>query len=201
MFRFRIKTSFCQKISGATAGQKLGIILLLLGSLFLAAFWFLRSGDSRQRNNLSFEQAPPKTEEQTKDPLKIPQRIIISSRFMDLPVEEAEIISGEWQVSATGASHLARSALPGEKGNVIIYGHNKNNLFGPIKWMEKGEEVIIANKKGEEFVYEVIASDIVSPSQIEALMPTEEPTLTLYTCYGLLDRQRLVIFGRLKKAG
>lgn len=190
MFRNGIKVTLRQRTGG---------IIFLLGLVFSGTFFSLKVYHSWQRRVLSFSQPLPKVEEKEKDPNKLPQRIIIPKRKIDLPIEETEIKSGEWQVSATGASYLTQSALPGEKGNVIIYGHNRSHLFGPLKWVRKGEEVILENKKEEVFYYEIMETKIVSPDQIEVLLPTEEPILTLYTCFGFLDRQRFVVVGKLKR--
>lgn len=181
-----------------TLRQRAGGVILLFGIALLGIIFSLKAYDSWQRRVLSFSEPPPLVEEQEKDPNKLPQKIIIPSRNIDLPIEEAEILTGEWQISATGASHLVQSALPGEKGNVIIYGHNRNHLFGLLRWVEKGEEVLIKNKKEELFVYEIVETKVVSPDQIEVLLPTEEPTLTLYTCFGFLDSKRFVVIGKLK---
>lgn len=150
---------------------------------------------------MSFSEPPQLIEEQEKDTNKLPQKIIIPVHNIDLSIEEAEILNGEWEISATGASYLFQSALPGEKGNVIIYAHNRNHLFGPLRRIKKGEEVFIKNKKEEVFVYEIVETKVVSPDQIEVLLPTEEPTLTLYTCFGFLDSKRFVVVGKLKEGG
>lgn len=190
MFRSGIKLTF---------RQRAGSLIFLLGLVFSSTFFCLKVYHSWQRRALSFNQPPPQVEEKEKDPKKLPQRIIIPTRKIDLPIEEAEIIDGEWQVSATGASYLTQSALPGEKGNVIIYGHNRTYLLGPLRWVEKGEEVILENKKEEVFSYEIVETKVVSPDQIEVLLPTEEPILTLYTCFGFLDSRRFVVVGKLKR--
>ena len=148
---------------------------------------------------MSFSELPQPVEIQEKDPNKLPQRVIIPSHKIDLAIKETEILAGEWQVSASGASYLVQSALPGEKGNMIIYGHNWRRLFGPLRWVKQGEEILIKNKKGESFIYEIVETKVVSPSQVEVLLPTEEPTLTLYTCFGFLDSKRFVVVGKFKR--
>jgi len=98
-----------------------------------------------------------------------------------------------WQVSEKGASHLSISANPGEKGNIVIYGHNKNNLFGPIRWLEKGDSIKVINEEEKEFLYKVVGTVQVNPTELEYVLPKEKEILTLYTCDGFLDSRRYVV--------
>lgn len=197
----RIKAFFSQRVISLGLRQKLGVGFFFIGFLFLGLFFLFKVYDSWQKRGLSFSEPPPSVEKQEEDPGKLPQKIIIPRLKIDLPIEETGILKGEWEVSATAASYLVQSALPGERGKVIIYGHNRNHLFGPLKWLKKGEEVLIENKKEETFIYEIIETKVVSPDQIEVLLPTEEPTLILYTCFGFLDSKRFVVIGKLKQGG
>ena len=200
MYWNRIKSSFFQKIATFTPRQRLEGGLLLIGTIFLGMFSLLRTYDSWQGSILSFSQLPQSTNEQERDSNKLPQKITIPAHKIDLQIEGMEIVGGNWPVSTSSASYLLQSALPGEIGNVIIYGHNRSHLFGPLRWVQKGEEILLKNKKEEIFVYEVIETKVVSPDQIEVLLPTKEPTLTLYTCFGFLDAKRFVVVGRLKES-
>ncbi|MDZ4229403.1 MAG: sortase, partial [Patescibacteria group bacterium] len=116
---------------------------------------------------------------------------------LHLPITEATVTDGSWEISPDGASHWDNSANPGETGNIVIYGHNKTNLFGPIRWLSLGEEVTITDADGNEHRYRITETATVSPNQIEYIQPKNEETLTLYTCTGLFDSQRYVVIAKL----
>lgn len=173
--------------------RKVGLILIFIGITSFLVAVFLKE---YQGNPLSFSQAP--------EPVNIveegdlPEKILISKVGIDLPVLPTEVIDGSWEVSDEGASYLLGSGIPGREGNVIIYSHNKNHLFGPIRWLGEDDEIRLINKKGDEFIYRIKETKTVSPETIEVLSPTEEATLTLYTCAGFLDRERFVVVAKLQ---
>ena len=117
---------------------------------------------------------------------------------LSLDISEGAIVDGVWQISKVGASHLNVSANPGEGGNIVIYGHNKNSLFGPIRWIEKGAEIEINDENGNKYSYVVSETLEVSPDKIEYVLPKNEEILTLYTCSGFLDSKRYIVIARPK---
>ena len=176
--------------------QKIGLVLILLGLIFFLAAISLKEYQTSKKNPLSFSQAPQLVAVVEEGDL--PARIIIPQVKIDLQVFPAQVVEDQWQVSEEGVSYLLGSGIPGREDRVIIYGHNKNHLFGPIKWLSEGEEIKLVNRKGEEFVYQVVETKTVSHEEIEVLSPTQEPTLTLYTCTGFWDRERFVVVGKLQ---
>jgi len=161
--------------------------------LFLFGFLVIKAHSS---SSLSFSQKPQFEIESSEE--QYSARIIIPDLKIDLPVFSAKAEGEKWEIFENAASYLLGSGIPGQKGNVVIYSHNKRHLFGPLLRIKKGVEIKIENKKGEIFSYEVLETKIVAPSQIEILLPTEEPTLTLYTCAGFADSKRFVVVARLK---
>jgi len=122
-----------------------------------------------------------------------PVRITIPFLNLDLSVEEAQIVDNIWQVSKTGVSHLSSSADPGSGGNIVIYAHNKKNLFGPLLRVKKGDLINIQDETGVRHSYMVIETKIVSPREIGYVLPGNEEILTLYTCTGLADSKRFIV--------
>lgn len=179
-----------------SARQKNGLILLLIGFFcFLVAF-SIRGYQNLQQNILSFSQAPIINELVEEEDM--PEKILIPSVKIELPVLPAKVIDNHWETAAEGASYLLGSGIPGKEGNVIIYGHNKNHLFGPIRWLKGNEEIKIVNKKEEEFVYQITEIKTVSPENVEVLASTDDAILTLYTCTGFLDQERFVVVAKLQ---
>jgi LPXTG-site transpeptidase (sortase) family protein len=118
---------------------------------------------------------------------------ITISGITSVPVVEAGRENGVWTVSTTSANHVIQSALPGENGNIIIYGHNANKIFGYLMDIKTGAIVNIRESDGSLHTYTVTDTKYVFPSQTQLLSPTTHEVLTLYTCTGLLDSLRFVV--------
>jgi sortase A len=172
-----------------------GLILILSGLFFLGGAVFLKVDQEFRQNSLSFSKAPDFSERV--EEVDLPKRILIPKVKIDLPVFPGKVVNNNWEIAKEGVSYLMGSGIPGRKGNTVIYGHNKRSQFGPIRWLEKGSEIKVINGKGEEFIYLVQEIKTVSPQEVEVLSPTEDPTLTLYTCAGILDKIRFVVVAKL----
>lgn len=85
------------------------------------------------------------------------------------------------RVLRRGAGYITTTALPGDSGNVGIAGH-RDRHFRPLKDVGPGDEVLLTTVDGT-FRYRVSWTRVVEPRDVYVLRPTEEPTLTLVTCY------------------
>ena len=112
---------------------------------------------------------------------------------VDVAIKEAVINNGVWTIFDNAAGHLATSVGIGDKGNMVIYGHNKDSIFGPIRWIKIGARIEILGSDKKTYCYQVIKMDTVSPNDLEYVLPKDKETLTLYTCTGFLDSQRFVV--------
>jgi sortase A len=79
------------------------------------------------------------------------------------------------------AGHLPGTALPGEAGNVAIAAH-RDTLFRPLKDVRPGDAVRFVTPDGT-FEYEVVDTEVVTPSDTGVLAPAPRPEVTLITCY------------------
>ncbi len=163
-------------------------VLILCGTI-LFSFGAYRYFSTRI---LSFSKAPPETITTVKR-AELPARITIEDLKIDLPMEEGFIKNGVWQISDTSASHLNTSARPGEGGNIVIYGHNKKIIFGSLPFARIGAKIVVTDKTGKKYNYEVTSKDNVSPDRVDLLYPTSSEELTIYTCTGLFDSQRFIL--------
>jgi sortase A len=77
--------------------------------------------------------------------------------------------------------HIAGTALPGARGNVGLAAH-RDTFFRRLGEIRSGDAVRLVTPDGT-FVYQVAGTDIVEPTEVSVLDPTEEPALTLVTCY------------------
>lgn len=147
--------------------------------------------------------APPLTE--AKNPIKIdselllkektnspPIEILIPSVNIHLPVVEAKIVDGFWEISETTASHGVGSANPKDKGNIVIFAHARVGLFYNLKNIKENDEVYVLTKDSWR-KYRVSQITSVYPNQTEVIGPTKNEVLTLYTCSGFSDEKRLIV--------
>lgn len=126
------------------------------------------------------------------EPSQPPLRVVIPALSVDLPVVEARVVDGFWEISETTASHGIGSANPGEIGNTVLFAHARNELFGPLRNLKKGA-VIYVMSKDRWFRYQVTETTLVNPDDIQVIAPTSNETLTLFTCSGFLDSKRLIV--------
>lgn len=80
-----------------------------------------------------------------------------------------------------GVGHLAGSAAPGNRGNLVLAGH-RDTFFAPLKNIREGDEIDVTGPDGA-FRYVAGSTEIVAPEATEVLRPTAGATLTLITCY------------------
>lgn len=118
---------------------------------------------------------------------------------VDIDVKDSTINNGVWAIHPNNANYLISSAGIGDNGNIIIYGHNKDNIMGPIRHIKIGAIVEILGSDGKNYKYEVVKTDVVDPSNLTYIDSKDTETLTLYTCVGFLDSQRFIAVAVLKK--
>lgn len=80
-----------------------------------------------------------------------------------------------------GVARIIGTGRIGEVGNLGIAGH-RDGFFRPLKDIELGDRMTVETYFGTE-VYEVSSIEIVDPSELHVLAPTDTPTVTLVTCY------------------
>ena len=82
---------------------------------------------------------------------------------------------------AKGVGHYANSVLPGLSDNSIFAGH-RSTVFNRLGELELGDQIFIKTAAGT-FIYEIHDFKIVKRTDRTVIVPTEDATLTLTTCY------------------
>ena len=77
--------------------------------------------------------------------------------------------------------HLAKSALPGEWGNVVLAGH-RDTYFRPLRGIQVGDEIRFKTAK-HSFEYVVECIEVVAPTDVQVLEATSGHDLTFVTCF------------------
>lgn len=113
----------------------------------------------------------------------------------------ATIVQGDgWEQLKKGVGQHLGSANPGEKGNIVLTAHNDvfGSIFRHLDKLKPGDEVIIYTSH-KAYIYLVTGTEIVEPTQVEVMAPTEEPTITLISCYPyMINNKRIVVKGMLQ---
>ena len=77
--------------------------------------------------------------------------------------------------------HIPGTALPGEVGNIGLAAH-RDTFFRRLGDIRPGDEVNVVTPEGT-FRYTVEGTKVVAPEDVWVLDPTDQPSLTLVTCY------------------
>ena len=122
-------------------------------------------------------------------------RLVIPKIEMDAIVVEG---ASRKQLSE-GPGHMKDTAQPGEAGNAVITAH-RDTFFRHIYELNKGDQIQV-RRSGRTFTYEVTGKRIVMPQDVSVIRQTDDPQLTLITCYPTYyigpAPKRLVVFSRL----
>lgn len=130
-------------------------------------------------------------------------RLVISSLGVDLPVvevgwhvrETADGTLGEWETVAGAVGFHRGSADPGEAGNCVLSGHSSIEGASGLSELYRipiGDRIVLYNGRGISYTYvttKVLTVDEVGASTVERrdnarlLDPTDQPVLTLVTCW------------------
>lgn len=119
-----------------------------------------------------------------------PASIIIDSLSLNLTISPGIIKDNHWTLFEDKVSWLSTSGDLNQ-GNIILYAHNKPNLFGDLTDLEIGDEIIIVGS-GKKQAYAVKEKRKVLPTDVEAVI-SDKNELTLYTCNGSFDEKRLIV--------
>ena len=125
-----------------------------------------------------------------------PAKLYIPKMSKILYVSDGYVQGDRWVISETGVSYLTTSALPGQTGNAVIYGHNTKNILGGLWRVGDGDTIYVVLNSGDFVRYQVYERKEIEPTQVEILSQTSDSRLTIYTCSGFLDTARFVIVAK-----
>jgi sortase A len=79
------------------------------------------------------------------------------------------------------AGHISGTAMPGHPGNVGIAAH-RDSFFRPLRNIRRNDTITLTTDDGE-YLYRVVSTKIVKPSDVAVLKGDGKEILTLVTCY------------------
>jgi LPXTG-site transpeptidase (sortase) family protein len=169
-------------------------LLLIVGTVLIFVPTIFYINQTIQLRFVVPEVAPVKQEKSiSKRPIVYPMRISIAPVKIDLPIQQTKIVNGTWEISETGASHLAISANPGQPGPIILYAHNTNERFGHIRKIKQGDRIMLVTTDLKEHTYVVKETRTVAPTELSVFFSRPGEQLYLYTCTGFADLKRFVV--------
>ena len=153
--------------------------------------------------NASFEAATGEEITDTTDsavsPGKLPEKPEQVIGMIRIPAIDSELLVVEGTSSRQlrwGAGHLTGSVYPGELGNCVLAAHRDytfGTYFSRLDELKEGDAVEI-DYMGFTHSYRVTGSMVTTPDDLSALMPTENPLLTLITCHPRgSGKERLIV--------
>ncbi len=124
-----------------------------------------------------------------------PDRLTLTRLGIDTPVITTSIENQMWQLASYSAGYLPLGVVPGERGNLVIAGHDDKDgaVFKHLRSVHKGDIVSLYVSKSI-YRYRVTALGIILPTQLSVLYSTSGAVLTLITCTPQnVDTQRLIV--------
>ena len=165
------------------------LLIVILGGIFLA----LGTND----NIINFDQNDSKSDfiiSVPKIDVKAPVLIGVDPKTPDVYQKEL----------TKGVAHMVGTAMPGEKGNVFIYGHSSSEIksrydkiFEKLDELETNDEILVKYKQ-TRYNYVVSEKKIVEKDDFSVLEQDGPERVTLMTCWplGTTDQRFIVVANR-----
>lgn len=162
-------------------------------------FWW-ESHHSQRASQLTTQihQSEPSSSNADKTPQQ--NRVIIPSMLLDQPIFEGR---DTYAVLAKGIWRWPDGSTSDKGGNTVLIGHrftytNPRGVFYFLNKVQIGNEIGLT-WQGKNYLYKVVNTKTVQPSNTSILNQTKKPTLTLYTCTPLWwPKERLVVTAELE---
>jgi len=123
------------------------------------------------------------------------RRIQIPAIDVDSPIFQGD----DWDQLKKGVGQHIGTALPGEPGNLVLSAHNDiyGEIFRHLNQLAPSDEIIVSTER-QSYTYIVRDIQIVEPTDVWVMAPTEHASTTLISCYPYqVNNKRIVIFADL----
>ncbi len=139
-------------------------------------------------------------------------RLSIPSIKLDTAVNQGGLVIDKggnptWETKPFVAVHYGDlTALVGARGNAVIAGHvvtlNEGNVFRNLYRVDLSDRIEVWDDQDREHDFFVVDVKLVPPTDMSAMSPTPDRTLTLITCGGTFDpvkrefSERLIVIAK-----
>jgi len=123
------------------------------------------------------------------------RRIQIANIDVDSPIFQGD----DWDQLKKGVGQHIPSALPGKNGNMVMSAHNDiyGEIFRHLDRLSPGDEIVVSTER-QRYTYVVRKLEVVDPTDVWVMAPTEHASITLISCYPYqVNSQRIVVFADL----
>jgi sortase A len=213
----RLRRGFAGALSrarGSLVGRDFGAVLLLIGMVLLAyvavqygrMYWAQRRlAQEWEKQQIHITIPPQELRESATIGSEIQaadrQRAgLIRLRIPSITLDSMVVEGTSDKALALGPGRITNTALPGDHGNSVISGH-RDTFFRQLHELKTGDEILV-QRSGRTYRFRVTGKQIVKPTDIWVLKPTEDAQLTLITCYPTYyvgpAPKRLVVFSKLE---
>lgn len=123
------------------------------------------------------------------------RRIEIPALNIDKPIVQGD----NWEQLKKGVGQHVGSAAPGKPGNMVLSAHNDiyGEIFRHLDRLQPGDEIVISTERSS-YRYVVREWQVVEPTAVEVMGPTNHASTTLISCYPyLVNNKRIVVFADL----
>ncbi len=127
----------------------------------------------------------------TKTTLGPPTAINIPKIHKNLPIKPATVHGNDWDMFGDAVAWLSTSAVPGN-GNVVLYAHNWQSLWGDLYLLKPGD-IIDIEQNNLWKTYKVTESRAIDEHDTQSVL-SDKNRLTLYTCEGSFDQKRRLVY-------
>ncbi len=135
-----------------------------------------------------------------------PVRLVMPSIGLDSKVVTVETVYDRqgrlvWQTADHAVGYHLGTGLPGGPGNVVLSGHvshpTEGSVFKRLPEVRVGDGIILFTL-GDVYLYQVVETKVVLPSETSVMDPTPDETLTLITCVpdGVYSHRLIVVAKR-----
>lgn len=154
----------------------------------------------------NYDEVPPDlrpiVEQQFAGPVIIPTPGPTNAIRIKIPAidVDAAIVQGDsWEQLKKGVGQHLGTPDPGQSGNLFLSAHNDiyGEIFRNLDQLVEGDQIVVFTQTAE-YVYQVVNTIIVSPTDVDVLSQTQEPIISLLSCYPyLVNTDRIVVIGEL----
>jgi len=131
-----------------------------------------------------------------------PRLLIIPRLGLTLPVIDGlyNPATKQWNVSNTAVQYATiTTPANNNSGNTFIYGHNFPGLLKRLPELQVGDEIMLVTEKGYWFTYRHTSRKETNPLDDSLFYYSGPPIVTMQTCSGVFDQNRLLLtFGLVK---
>ncbi len=123
------------------------------------------------------------------------RRVQIPAIDVDSPIFQGD----DWEQLKKGVGQHIGSALPGQVGNLVLSAHNDiyGEIFRHLDKLTPGDEIIVSTDR-QSYTYVVRKLEVVDPTDVWVMAPTEHASGTLISCYPYqVNNQRIIVFADL----